>query len=199
MRLNPQEGEKTGRANLVSPSRLPAFLCLCLFSTLMLSTTSAHAQQSRGRGQASSQARTEKRSKPARKAKRSRADRKHPEAPARTAAPEAALPKPEAGSAEAPAPAPSTDEGKPTPENGKPAAAQPQRAESEVGAADVHEEAGTEVKTMEFSGLDIEGQLKTPQMLYFLNRLRAEFGRPRLPHRSFMPELQAGTQDKAMR
>jgi hypothetical protein len=55
--------------------------------------------------------------------------------------------------------------------------------------ADVHKEGGTEVKTMEFGGLDIEGQLKTPQMLYFLNRLRAEFDRPSLPHRSFIPEV----------
>ena len=45
--------------------------------------------------------------------------------------------------------------------------------------------------------VDIEGQLKTPQMLYFLNRMRAEFGRPRLPHRSFMPELEQSTKEKA--
>jgi hypothetical protein len=61
--------------------------------------------------------------------------------------------------------------------------------------ADVRTEGGTQVKMMEFSGLDIEGQLKTPQMLYFLNRLRAEFGHPRLPHRSFMPELERSTKE----
>ena len=61
----------------------------------------------------------------------------------------------------------------------------------------VHKEGGTEVKTVEFGGLDIEGQLKTPQMLYFLNRLRAEFERPQLPHRSFMPELQRSTKENA--
>jgi hypothetical protein len=64
-------------------------------------------------------------------------------------------------------------------------------------AGDVRTEGDTQVKMMEFSGLDIEGQLKTPQMLYFLNRLRAEFGHPRLPHRSFMPELQRSTREKA--
>ena len=58
-------------------------------------------------------------------------------------------------------------------------------------------EGDTQVKMMEFGGLDIEGQLKTPQMLYFLNRLRAEFGHPRLPHRSFMPELEQSTKGKA--
>jgi hypothetical protein len=79
----------------------------------------------------------------------------------------------------------------------------PSGSESATGSAaqaadpNVRTEGDTQVKVMEFSGLDIEGQLKTPQMLYFLNRMRAEFGRPRLPHRSFMPELQRSTRGKA--
>ena len=64
--------------------------------------------------------------------------------------------------------------------------------------ADVRSEGDRSVKAMEFTGLDIEGQLKTPQMLFFLNRLRAEFDRPRLPHRSFMPELEASREDKEL-
>ena len=64
-------------------------------------------------------------------------------------------------------------------------------------SGEVRTEGDTQVKVMEFGGLDIEGQLKTPQMLYFLNRLRAEFGHPRLPHRSFMPELEQSTKGKA--
>lgn len=63
----------------------------------------------------------------------------------------------------------------------------------------VRKEGDTEVKTLEFSGLDIEGQLKTPQLLYFLTRLRAEFDRPRLPHRSFMPELHRTPEEKSLR
>lgn len=51
------------------------------------------------------------------------------------------------------------------------------------------EEGDGKVKVFKFSGLDISGRLKSPQLLYFLNRLRAEFDRPRLPHRSFVPEL----------
>lgn len=47
---------------------------------------------------------------------------------------------------------------------------------------------------MRFSGLDVEGRLKSPQLLYFVNRVRAEFERPKLPHRSFMPELDRSTQ-----
>ena len=65
--------------------------------------------------------------------------------------------------------------------------------------ADVVEEAGGDkVKVFRFTGLDISGRLKSPQLLYFLNRLRAEFDRPKLPHRSFMPELVRSTKAKGM-
>lgn len=67
------------------------------------------------------------------------------------------------------------------------------------GEEQVRKEGDTDVKTVEFTGLDIEGQLKTPQLLYFLTRLRAEFDRPRLPHRSFMPELSRTTGEKSLR
>jgi len=48
---------------------------------------------------------------------------------------------------------------------------------------DVRTEGGEKVKVFRFSGLDVSGRLKSPQLLYFLNRMRAEFDRPRLPHR----------------
>ena len=64
--------------------------------------------------------------------------------------------------------------------------------------SDVVQEGGTKVKVFRFSGLDISGRLKSPQLLYFLNRLRAEFDRPKLPHRSFMPELVRSTKAKSM-
>jgi hypothetical protein len=51
----------------------------------------------------------------------------------------------------------------------------------------------TSVKVMSFTGLDIEGRLRSPQLLYFVNRVHAEFERPKLPHRSFMPELERST------
>jgi len=50
-------------------------------------------------------------------------------------------------------------------------------------------EGGTEVTVYRFGGLDLQGSLRSPQLLYFLSRLRAEFDRPDLPHRSFIPEL----------
>lgn len=65
--------------------------------------------------------------------------------------------------------------------------------------SDVRSEGGSKVKVFRFSGLDLAGRLKSPQLLYFLNRMRAEFDRPRLPHRSFIPELQRSSQGKAFR
>ncbi len=65
-------------------------------------------------------------------------------------------------------------------------------------SSDVVEEGDTKVKVFRFTGLDISGRLKSPQLLYFLNRLRAEFDRPKLPHRSFMPELVRSTKSKSM-
>ena len=59
-------------------------------------------------------------------------------------------------------------------------------------------EDGGKVKVFRFSGLDISGRLKTPQLLYFLNRLRTEFDRPRLPHRSFVPELVRSAKDESL-
>ena len=64
--------------------------------------------------------------------------------------------------------------------------------------ADVRSEGGQKVKVFRFSGLDISGRLKSPQLLYFLNRLRAEFDRPKLPHRSFVPELVRSTKAPGM-
>ncbi len=60
--------------------------------------------------------------------------------------------------------------------------------------AQIVKEGDTNVKVMTFTGLDIEGRLKSPQLLYFVNRVHAEFERPKLPHRSFMPELERSTQ-----
>lgn len=63
---------------------------------------------------------------------------------------------------------------------------------------EVESSGGEKVKVFKFGGLDIQGELKSPQLMYFLNRLRAEFERPRLPHRSFMPELIRSSRDDAL-
>lgn len=46
-----------------------------------------------------------------------------------------------------------------------------------------------EVTRYQFSGLDIDGELRTPALLQFLSRIGGEFETVGIPHRSFMPEL----------
>jgi hypothetical protein len=46
---------------------------------------------------------------------------------------------------------------------------------------------GTQV--IRFKEFDIEGRLKSPQLVYFLRRVRAEFAAGDLGHRSFMREM----------
>ncbi|MEO0326915.1 MAG: hypothetical protein AAF447_28495 [Myxococcota bacterium] len=77
-----------------------------------------------------------------------------------------------------------------------PAAAQDE--EDEANAAETEIVEGGNVKVFRFSGFDISGQLKSPQLLYFLNRLRAEFDLPKLPHRSFLPELERTTKERPL-
>lgn len=52
---------------------------------------------------------------------------------------------------------------------------------------------GTKSKSYTFTGLDIDGKLKTPQLLYFLNRMKSEFDSTTPDKRSFIPELEAST------
>ena len=45
------------------------------------------------------------------------------------------------------------------------------------------------VQVLDFSGIGIEGRLRTPQLLYFLGRVKEELHRASLEKRSFVPEL----------
>ena len=54
---------------------------------------------------------------------------------------------------------------------------------------------GKKSKTYSFTGLDIDGKLKTPQLLYFLNRMKSEFDTTTPSRRSFIPELKQSTDE----
>lgn len=45
-------------------------------------------------------------------------------------------------------------------------------------------------RVFRFGEVEVEGRLKSPQIVYFLRRVRAEFAAGDLGHRSFMGELQ---------
>jgi hypothetical protein len=51
-------------------------------------------------------------------------------------------------------------------------------------------------KTYSFGAMDVEGKLKTPQLLYFLNRVKLELDMSAPDKRSFMKELQQSADDK---
>jgi hypothetical protein len=55
------------------------------------------------------------------------------------------------------------------------------------------------VKTYQFSAIEVEGRLKSPQIIYFLRRVRAEFDAGALGHRSFMPELSDSRRSPSLR
>ncbi len=83
----------------------------------------------------------------------------------------------------APAPAPS-----PTPASTSPSDAAPPPDAAPADDAGASEK---EVTRYQFTGLDIEGELRTPALLQFLARIAGEFETLGIPHRSFLPELAA--------
>lgn len=108
--------------------------------------------------------------------------------------------KPPAPKAKGTKPATAVQEAKPsaatepTPDPGvKAAGTKAKDAESDPKAARVTavEESAKDkgVKTYKFSAIEVEGRLKSPQIVYFLRRVRAEFEAGDLGHRSFLPEL----------
>jgi len=53
-------------------------------------------------------------------------------------------------------------------------------------------------KTYNFGAMDVEGKLKTPQLLYFLNRVKLELDMSAPDKRSFMKELEKSADDKSL-
>ena len=55
------------------------------------------------------------------------------------------------------------------------------------------------IKTYKFGNVDIEGRQRAPHIIYFLRRVRAEFGAGDLGHRSFFRELSDTRRHSAFR
>ena len=53
-------------------------------------------------------------------------------------------------------------------------------------------------KTYTFGAMDVEGKLKTPQLLYFLNRVKLELDMSAPDKRSFMKELVKSSVDNPL-
>jgi len=53
-------------------------------------------------------------------------------------------------------------------------------------------------KSYSFGAMDVEGKLKTPQLLYFLDRVKLELDMSAPDKRSFMKELEKSADDKSL-
>ncbi len=77
-----------------------------------------------------------------------------------------------------------------------PAPAQAEAAPA--GEADADAEEPEKVTQYRFTGLDIEGELRTPALLQFLAKIAGAFETLGIPHRSFMPELEATLEEDVL-
>ena len=111
-----------------------------------------------------------------------------PPAPTKPKADPMAVPPPP----EAPPKTPATEKG----ERGVPA-----DSKGTAGAASVvkTEEGKEGVKTYQFGAVEVEGRLRSPQLIYFLRRVRAEFVAGELGHRSFLRELDSTKRSSTFR
>lgn len=94
--------------------------------------------------------------------------------------PAAAQPKGKAGAAKA-------DASSRAAERDKPAAAAPGTPDKKP-----------KEKTFDFNNLQLNGQLRTPQLLYFLERANEELERASLEKRSFIPHMVRSLEEEAL-
>jgi hypothetical protein len=67
------------------------------------------------------------------------------------------------------------------------------RAEGKIDGKDKKKE-----KTFDFDNLKLNGQLRTPQLLYFLERANEELERASLEKRSFIPHMVRSVEEEAL-
>ena len=86
-----------------------------------------------------------------------------------------------------------------------PAYAQPKaKADKAAGRSDASGKAAdkgdkkAKEKTFDFENLKLNGQLRTPQLLYFLERANEELERASLEKRSFIPHMVRSVEEEAL-
>ena len=71
-------------------------------------------------------------------------------------------------------------------------------AERDKPAAGAASDKKPKEKTFDFNNLQLNGQLRTPQLLYFLERANEELERASLEKRSFIPHLVRSVEEEAL-
>jgi hypothetical protein len=74
-------------------------------------------------------------------------------------------------------------------QKGKKQQPQKDKGGSDGGAGDSKKKKEEKEKRFDFTGINFEGRLRTPQLLYFLDRASEELERASLERRSFIPEM----------
>jgi hypothetical protein len=87
-----------------------------------------------------------------------------------------------------------------------PAAAQPKKKDKEPVAAPAPTEKAApaekkkegKVQKFDFTGIDLNGRMRTPQLLYFLERANEELERASLEKRSFIPHMVRSVEEEQL-
>jgi len=65
-------------------------------------------------------------------------------------------------------------------------------------AGDKKKQQGDKTKNFDFNGLDLNGRMRTPQLLYFLERANEELERASLEKRSFIPHMVRSVEEERL-
>ena len=79
----------------------------------------------------------------------------------------------------------------PTPAVSPPPDAKPDKNEKKAGGKE-------KVKNFDFNALDLNGRMRTPQLLYFLERANEELERASLEKRSFIPHMVRSVEEEQL-
>jgi hypothetical protein len=61
-----------------------------------------------------------------------------------------------------------------------------------------HGKKAAKVKNFDFTGMDLNGRMRTPQLLYFLERANEELERASLEKRSFIPAMVRSVEEEQL-
>ena len=79
-----------------------------------------------------------------------------------------------------------------------PASAQPKAKPGAAAKADKPGDKKAKEKNFDFENLKLNGQLRTPQLLYFLERANEELERASLEKRSFIPHMVRSVEEESL-